>query len=110
MTPPTWWSYPVWVVSAVLTGLIVATFAGGPEADTSGPQRVVGGGLLSVLAVGCPVCNKVVVAAIGVSGALDYWAPLQPLIGVASIAVLLAGLLQRLSGSACPVPARTREA
>ncbi|MGI8712205.1 MAG: hypothetical protein ACR2NR_03285 [Solirubrobacteraceae bacterium] len=61
--------------------------------------------VLAGLAVGCPICNKVVVAAIGVTGALSYWAPLQPVLGVASILVLLGGLLVRLRGEvACPVP------
>jgi hypothetical protein len=60
--------------------------------------------VLSVFAVGCPVCDKLVVAVIGISGALNYWAPLQPVLGVASVAVLAAGLLIRLRGAvACRV-------
>jgi hypothetical protein len=83
MTPLTWWDYPVWGVSAVLIGSIVPTYvpAGGPRfkaPDASG--RTIGATLLTTLP-GCPVCNKVVVGLIGVSGALDYWAPLQPCSG-----------------------------
>ncbi len=34
-----------------------------------------GGGLLSALAIGCPVCNKAVVLLLGSAGALTVWAP-----------------------------------
>jgi len=62
---------------------------------------------LSGFAVGCPICNKLVVALIGVSGALNYWAPLQPLLGLLSVGVLLVGLVVRLRGEvACAVPVR----
>ena len=72
--------------------------------DTSG--RTVGATLLSTFAVGCPVCNKLVVAVLGVSGALTYWAPTQPLLGVLSVGLLAAGLLIRLGGAvACAAPA-----
>ena len=100
MTPVLWWNYPVWAVSAALIGLMAATFVGrGLSSSTP-----VAGGLLSTLAVGCPICNKVVVAAVGISGALNIWAPIQPWLGVASIALLGYALRRRLTGErACPV-------
>lgn len=105
MTPVLWWNYPVWAVTATLTGLIVATYVRTPDQSVR-PGRVgVGGGVLSLLAVGCPVCNKVVVFAIGVSGALNLWAPLQPLLAVVSLALLGWALLRRLPGErSCPTP------
>ncbi|MEZ5295782.1 MAG: hypothetical protein R2697_05770 [Ilumatobacteraceae bacterium] len=48
------------------------------------------GGLISFFAVGCPTCNKVVLLALGTTGALDWFAPAQPILAVLSI-VLLAG-------------------
>ena len=108
MTPVVWWNYPVWAVSAVLVGLLAATYvrdgAPAPAAPDRG-GRAVGGTLLTTFAVGCPVCNKLVVALIGASGATSYWAPLQPVLGLASVALLLAGLSLRLRGQlACPAP------
>jgi hypothetical protein len=44
--------------------------------------------LLSVLAIGCPVCNKLVVLALGVGGALTYFAPVQPILGFLSVGLL----------------------
>lgn len=109
MTPVTWWDYPVWAVSAVLVGLTAATYVRGRGPDEQGAQGwsrgTLGATLLSTFAVGCPICNKLVVALIGVSGALSYWAPLQPVLGVLSIGVLASGLAVRLrTAAACPVP------
>ena len=61
-------------------------------------------GLLSFFAVGCPVCNKLVVAALGTTGAVEVFAPVQPLLAVASVALLAVALRRRLATrSACPV-------
>ena len=108
MTPVLWWNYPVWAASAALAGLIAATYVrrpgSGPAPDRG--RRTVAATVVSVFAVGCPVCNKLIIALIGVSGALNVWAPLQPLLGVMSVGVLVAALVVRLRGQrACPVPA-----
>lgn len=114
MTPVLWWNYPVWLVSSVLEGLLVATYVRmGPaeSSETVAPQRprtvrALGAGLLSAFAVGCPICNKLVVMAIGVSGALSYFAPLQPVLAVASVALLAHAFVRRLrTANACEVPA-----
>lgn len=100
MTPVTWWDYPVWAASAVLVGLAAATYVriapSPPSPERSG--RTVGATLLSGFAVGCPICNKLVVGLIGVTGALNYWAPIQPLLGVFSVGLLSLGLAVRLRG------------
>lgn len=66
MTPVTWWDYPFWALTAVLVGLTAATYVRvGPGGVTEGPdrtKRTLGATLLSVFAVGCPICNKLVVA------------------------------------------------
>ncbi len=108
MTPVTWWDYPVWALSAGLVGLVAATYVRIPGAPAAADRskRTLGATLLSALAVGCPICNKLVVALIGVSGALGYWAPLQPVLGVFSIGLLLTSLVVRLRGGVtCPTPA-----
>lgn len=67
-----------------------------------------GSGYLGVLAVGCPVCNKLVVALLGVSGAFNYFAPIQPLLGAAGLAMAGVALFIRLRGArrACSIPPR----
>ncbi|MEU0685628.1 hypothetical protein [Streptomyces uncialis] len=108
MTAVLWWNYPVWALSSLLVGLLVATYVGQPPAVRArGPRgpRAVAAALLSAFAVGCPVCNKLVVLALGTSGALSYWAPAQPLLAIASLALLVHALVRRLrTVAACPVP------
>jgi hypothetical protein len=85
-----------WAVTSVLLGLLGATYLVRHQNDGGGVEnQAVGGGVLSVLAVGCPLCNKLVVLALGVSGALTYFAPIQPLLGLASVAVLVYALALR---------------
>jgi hypothetical protein len=104
MTPVLWWNYPVWAVTALLGGLLVATFVRPPQVGAAPTTSLTGGGLLSAFAVGCPVCNKLVVALVGFSGALNLWAPIQPVLGVASVALLGWALWRRLATeAACPV-------
>ncbi len=113
--PVTWWSYPVLVVTAVLAGMLIATYVrvGSAETESSsteieidGPSRQGSiGGLLSFFAVGCPVCNKLVVVALGTTGARQWFEPLQPLLAVASIVLLAYALRARIrSGANCSLP------
>jgi hypothetical protein len=121
--PVTWWSYPVLAVTAVLAGLVGATYVRDPAAtgpvvpdlvdgslvDDGDPEPVSRtasvGGLLSFFAVGCPVCNKIVLVALGTTGARQWFEPVQPLLAVASIVLLAWALRGRLrSAVACPLP------
>ncbi len=106
MTPVTWWAWPVWGLTALLGGLLLATYVRLPTSPaTPGTGRLATtGGLLSLFAVGCPVCNKLVVLLIGATGALRVFAPLQPVLGVVSLVLLGWSLRVRLRGEvACPV-------
>jgi hypothetical protein len=103
----TWWSYPVLAVSAVLAGLLVATYvrddSRADEVDAS--ARVGGvGGALSFFAVGCPVCNKLVIVALGTVGARRWFEPIQPLLAAASMVLLVVALRARLrSAVSCAI-------
>jgi len=109
--PVTWWSYPTLVVTAVLGGLLAATYVGARSGapasldEMDAPTRRGGiAGLLSFFAVGCPVCNKLVIVALGTTGARQWFEPVQPVLAVASIALLGWALRSRLrSASACPI-------
>ena len=130
--PPRSIDYAILAVTAGLIGLILAIRP--PQSDgawpTSDPDRgahpaagraiaeaidrqdnrTLWGGFVSFLAVGCPVCNQAVVALLGTSGALSWWAPVQPVVGLAAVGLLLYTLRLRLTTyrlEACPVPART---
>lgn len=95
--------YVIWVISGVLGGLIVGTFA--VSRDSSNQTQATYGGVLSVIAVGCPICNKVAVMLLGTSGALNLFGPMQIFLGIGSILLLAWTLLlraQAVAGS-CPI-------
>ena len=102
MTPTEPFNVVVWLASAPLVGLLVASYVRTPghslphARDDAGAGRTTLGGVAAFFAIGCPICNKLVVAALGVSGALSIFAPIQPLIGAASVALLAATLVWRL--------------
>lgn len=123
--PPVWWNYPVWVLTSVLAGMLAATYvrgrpdsAGGARTENerdAGPGSAaerrtsrfgVTGSLLAWFAVGCPVCNKFALLALGYSGAITWFAPVQPFLAVGALGLTGVALVVRLRGQvACPVPA-----
>lgn len=110
--PVTWWSYPVLVLTGVLGGLLAATYVRREqpgEVELDRPGRTGGvAGALSFFAVGCPVCNKLVVVALGTTGARQWFEPFQPLLAVASVVLLGWALRTRLrSAVVCRLPARS---
>lgn len=119
MTPTRPLDYVFLVGSSALVGLTLAlrslltatvpteTAIWSAGARSSGTRAAVSG-IGTVFAVGCPVCNKLVVALLGTGGALTFFAPLQPVIGLAATGLLVVGLtrqLQALGATACTRPA-----
>lgn len=128
--PPTWWDRPVWIMTSILTGVLIATYvrpasAAQPEttadADNANVQHEANrqersgtlgmfGGFLAWFAVGCPVCNKIALLVLGYSGAMTWFAPFQPVLAVT--AMLLSGIavVWRLKGQvACMMPKQPRK-
>ncbi|SDM60753.1 hypothetical protein SAMN05216368_101429 [Cryobacterium flavum] len=112
--PPTAWSWPVLTLSAVLTGMVTATYVAHPEGAP--PSRAAGrlgmaGWLVTFFAVGCPVCNKLVLLALGATGAMQFFEPVQPYLAAASIVLLGWALYARMTReNSCGLPARTTAA
>ncbi|WP_225752776.1 hypothetical protein [Actinotalea sp. Marseille-Q4924] len=116
------WNYPVWIASAALAGMLAATYVrpsasrvSGPDAaddapDAAAPSRAaLAGGILTWFAVGCPVCNKIALLALGYSGALTWFAPVQPYLAAAALLLPAGALVVRLRGQvSCPTPRRPR--
>lgn len=114
---PVWWNYPVWILTSALSGLLIATYvrAGGPEDEAEGVagdealerrtgRMGVAGGILAWFAVGCPVCNKLALLALGYSGAITWFTPIQPFLAIGAMILSAVALVWRLRGQvACPV-------
>ncbi len=108
----------VWLLSAPLIGVVMATYFAPPPTVAASPlQPAVRregtafgtiGGVAAFLAIGCPTCNKIALVLLGASGATNIFGPIQPLIGAASLALLAGTLIWRLRlrarGGACAVP------
>lgn len=56
------------------------------------------GGVLAHLAAGCPTCNKIALLAPGASGAIRWFAPVQPFLAVLGVLLLTYALRRRLGG------------
>ena len=107
MTPVLWWNYPIWALSSMLTGALAATYVRDPAAPLQPSEggKTILGSMLSLFAVGCPICNKLVVMALGVSGALTWFAPLQPILALTSLGILGYALwARRRAAIECRVP------
>lgn len=109
--PPEPFAIATWLMSAPLMGLVAATYtvpAPPPAVTELTPMAVTpstgqdGGlfgsiaGIGTFLAIGCPVCNKVALLLLGSSGAMSLYAPVQPIIGGVSLALLAGTLVWRL--------------
>lgn len=75
-----------------------------PEDDGSRQGRFgIAGTVLAWFAVGCPVCNKLALLALGYSGAITWFAPIQPLLAVGALLLTGGALVFRLRGQVyCP--------
>ena len=78
--------------------------------DAAAPSgAALAGGILTWFAVGCPVCNKIALLALGYSGALTWFAPAQPYLAAAALLLTAGALVVRLRGQvSCPTPRRPR--
>lgn len=108
MTPVRVTDAILWPLTSIAVGALVATFAlPRGTARRNELSTGAGRGLVSALAVGCPVCNKLVVAVLGFSGALTYFGPIQPLLGLAAFLLVLLTLRRRVRDlrRRCDLPA-----
>lgn len=108
--PVRWWEYPVLGATAILTAMWFGIQTARGREDS--PAPALGGATIAMFAVACPVCNKIVVASIGMTGALGVWAPLQPLLAVFGLVTLVAAVAMRWRrrdcGPTCAIPAQRR--
>lgn len=96
----TLWSIPVLLITSILSGMLFATYIRNESSLDEDKSLKLGtaGALFSFLAVGCPVCNKIALIALGYSGAIKYFAPVQPYLAILGVVILSYALIKRLDG------------
>ena len=112
----TWWSYPAVVLTGILGGLLLATYVREPGSEPAAGEGEapvkekasrlgIAGAFIAYFAVGCPVCNKLVLIALGTSGAMTWFAPVQPFLALASVVLMAVALRIRLKNQmSCSLP------
>jgi hypothetical protein len=91
-------NYFFWASTSVVTGALLATYALPRTVKGRVAEAGLGGGFLAYLAVGCPLCNKAVVALLGASGAVSIFEPIQPFLGALGLILASVALAVRLRG------------
>jgi hypothetical protein len=110
MVPATPLDYVFLLLTAGLLGTFVALhLRGRAQAGDKGKGEgtAFGGVLGGIVAFGCPICNKLLIALLGVSAVLTYIDPYRPLIGALSVAALGAAVYLKVktlrASAACPM-------
>ncbi len=90
MTPVYFFDYFFLILNSLLLGAYIGLhFYEKHEKSKKTDFLAVSGGVLNVFVVGCPVCNVLIASLIGTSAALNYFAPLQPILGAISTIIIL---------------------
>ena len=86
----------VLIALSLIAGVIAATY-GTPSAADAGLRRTgLASGVVGWFAVSCPLCNPLVVALLGASGASGAFARFQPALGVLAVGLAVAALVLRV--------------
>jgi hypothetical protein len=93
------WELPVLIATALLTAAWFGIDKPRQVERTGTPAAFAV--VLTFFAVGCPVCNKLVLLALGTSGALGLWAPIQPILAGVSLTMLAAAVIFRWRNRDC---------
>lgn len=101
------WGFTALTITAILSGITLATYVATPlpaDADTA-TRSFTAGGILAFFAIGCPTCNKLVLIALGSSGAITWFAPVQPYLATAGLVLLVWVAIKRLANdTSCRIP------
>ena len=92
MTPTHWYDYLFLTLTAVLSGAYTGLWYYNKKRNKSISDKcnytAAGGVIGGLFSFGCAICNKLLVFLLGLSGVMIYFMPLQPILGVISIAIL----------------------
>ncbi len=91
MTPIHWYDYLFLILTSTLSGAYIGLwyYSKNNKNSNSKCDYVAGSGAVGgFFSFSCAICNKLLIWLIGLSGVVAYFMPLQPILGVISIAML----------------------
>lgn len=88
MTPIYWYDYIFLVLTSILIGVYAGFWYYKRKTTSKCIYAAAGGTVGGLFSFGCPICNKLLVLLLGVTGVMTYFEPIQPILGVASISLL----------------------
>lgn len=99
MTPAAGYEMTLLVLESILAGVYFGMKSTGCSIRTAGT-----GGVLGLLGVACPVCNKVLMLIFGSTLLMTYFEPIRPVVGLLGVVLLAAALWWKLQlrVSICP--------
>ena len=95
MTPVNYLDWIFLIVSSLLLGVYLALHLYKRKNVKKCNRAVASGGIGSILAFGCPICNQLLVFLFGTTALLNYFEPFQPILGFISIILLSFALYWR---------------
>jgi uncharacterized membrane protein len=88
MTPVYFYDYVFLVLTSVLAGAYVGIWHYNKKVQSKCNYAAAGGAMGGFLSFGCAICNKLLILLLGITGVVAYFMPLQPILGVVSVALL----------------------
>lgn len=89
MTSVTYLDYIILVFTSILLGTYVSFYIYQKKSmNKTCTAAAYSGGIGGFLGFGCPVCNKILVLLLGITGVLTYIEPYRPFIGFAGIGLM----------------------
>lgn len=89
MTPSSILDWVLLIVTSILAGIYLGLNYYIKNHKNISVTCATTGGILSFLAFACPVCNKLIILVLGFSGAMTYFAPIQPILGIIGVLLLM---------------------
>lgn len=99
MTPAAGFETAILAAQSLLTGLYL-----GVRRPACSPGWAGAGGVLGVLGVACPVCNKVLLLTFGAGLLLEYFEPVRIYVGLAGLAMIAYASWRKFGGGGCATP------
>ncbi len=88
MTPVYVYDYIFLVITSILSGAYIGLWYYTKKTQTKCNYAAAGGAVGGLFSFGCAICNKLLILLLGVTGVVAYFMPIQPILGVVSVALL----------------------